>query len=100
MYYIFYKLWLTIFEWNKNEKYLITGRSYNNPIIFVDDYPNYDFRYAIDASKIEEELGWRFKESFEIGIQKIILWYLNNQNWWKNIQGKVYLQGRLGVIKI
>ena len=56
-------------------------------IIFVEDRPGHDFRYAIDASKIEKELNWRPKESFKTGIQKTISWYLKNKNWWrKNIQ--------------
>jgi len=65
----------------------------------VDDRPGHDFRYAIDASKVKNKLGWAPKESFETGIKKTILWYLNNQNWWKNIQEKIYQQERLGVVK-
>ena len=78
---------------------LKTGRSYSQQIVFVDDRPGHDFRYAIDSRKIEKELGWMPKENFETGIRKTISWYLNNQNWWRNIQEKVYLQERLGVIK-
>ncbi len=54
--------------------------SYKEQITFVKDRPGHDFRYAIDASKIEEELGWKAEENFETGIQKTIAWYLDNRN--------------------
>lgn len=54
--------------------------SYKNQITFVKDRPGHDFRYAIDASKIENELGWKAKENFETGIQKTIVWYLKNRD--------------------
>ncbi len=54
--------------------------SYKEQITFVKDRPGHDFRYAIDASKIEEELGWKAEENFETGIQKTIAWYLENSN--------------------
>lgn len=56
------------------------NRSYKEQITFVKDRPGHDFRYAIDASKIENELGWKAKENFETGIQKTILWYLENSD--------------------
>ena len=77
----------------------VSGESYSDRIVYVDDRPGHDFRYAIDASKVKNKLGWAPKESFETGIKKTILWYLNNQNWWKNIQEKIYQQERLGVVK-
>ena len=52
--------------------------SYRNQITFVTDRPGHDFRYAIDASKIENELGWKAEENFETGIKKTISWYLEN----------------------
>ena len=76
-----------------------SGRSYSEQIIFVDDRPGYDFRYSIDTSKIEMELGWQPEESFETGIKKTILWYLENQIWWEKIQKMKYKQERLGKIK-
>ena len=76
-----------------------SGRSYSEQIIFVDDRPGHDFRYAIDASKIEMELGWYPKESFETGIKKTVLWYIENQLWWEKIQKIKYKQERLGIIK-
>jgi len=75
---------------------LKTGNLYREQIIFVEDRPGHDFRYAIDSSKIEKELGWRPEESFETGMKKTISWYLQNQNWWKEIQKKTYKQDRLG----
>lgn len=56
------------------------NHSYKEQITFVTDRPGHDFRYAIDASKIENELGWKADENFETGIRKTIAWYLNNQN--------------------
>ena len=57
--------------------------SYVDQIIFVDDRPGHDFRYAIDPSKIEKELGWKATENFDSGILKTISWYLENEWWWK-----------------
>ncbi|WP_119166851.1 dTDP-glucose 4,6-dehydratase [Algihabitans albus] len=57
------------------------GQSYADLITFVKDRPGHDRRYAIDASKIERELGWRPLETFETGIRKTIQWYLENQTW-------------------
>ena len=73
--------------------------SYSDLITFVKDRPGHDFRYAIDAGKIQNDLGWSPNESFETGIRKTIHWYLDNQNWWKAIQDNNYRQERLGVIK-
>ena len=75
------------------------GSSYSDLITFVKDRPGHDFRYAIDAGKIRNDLGWSPNESFETGIRKTIHWYLDNQNWWKAIQDNNYRQERLGVIK-
>ncbi|WP_421708494.1 dTDP-glucose 4,6-dehydratase [Algihabitans sp.] len=57
------------------------GQSYADLITFVKDRPGHDRRYAIDASKIERDLGWRPSETFETGIRKTIEWYLENQSW-------------------
>ena len=74
------------------------NESYSELITFVKDRPGHDFRYAIDATKINNELGWTPKESFESGIRKTIKWYLNNEIWWKSIQDNTYRQERLGVV--
>lgn len=68
-------------------------------ITFVKDRPGHDLRYAIDASKIERELGWKPEETFESGIRKTVLWYLNNENWWRRVQDGSYAGERLGVLK-
>ena len=57
------------------------GISYSTQIAFVTDRPGHDRRYAIDARKIERELGWRPVETFETGIRKTVQWYLANQAW-------------------
>lgn len=57
------------------------GKSYAEQITFVKDRPGHDRRYAIDASKIEKELGWRPAETFDTGIRKTVQWYLNNPDW-------------------
>ncbi|MDP2173560.1 MAG: dTDP-glucose 4,6-dehydratase [Candidatus Cloacimonadaceae bacterium] len=73
--------------------------SYTELITYVTDRPGHDLRYAIDASKIQRELGWAPKETFNTGIRKTIEWYLQNRVWWQNIQNQTYRQERLGLIK-
>ena len=63
---------------------------YAELIEFVADRPGHDRRYAIDARKIERELGWRPKETFETGIRKTVQWYLDNQDWVQNVQSGAY----------
>jgi dTDP-glucose 4,6-dehydratase len=57
------------------------GKCYSDQITFVKDRPGHDRRYAIDASKLERELGWKPKETFETGLKKTVLWYLKNEAW-------------------
>ncbi|MFO7660460.1 MAG: GDP-mannose 4,6-dehydratase, partial [Candidatus Cloacimonadaceae bacterium] len=73
------------------------GKPYSDLITFVTDRPGHDLRYAIDASKIQKELGWTPKETFETGIRKTIQWYLDNKDWWQKIQAGKYQQQRLGL---
>ncbi|MCK9231090.1 MAG: dTDP-glucose 4,6-dehydratase [Syntrophales bacterium] len=61
------------------------GKSYREQITFVKDRPGHDRRYAIDATKIERELGWRPEETFETGIRKTVQWYLDNGEWVRNV---------------
>ena len=75
------------------------GNLYQELISYVKDRPGHDFRYAIDASKIKNDLGWIPKESFESGIRKTIQWYLDNDTWWRQIQDRTYNQERLGLKK-
>ena len=56
-------------------------KSFSDLITFVDDRPGHDKRYAIDASKISLELNWKPIESFDTGLRKTVMWYLNNQSW-------------------
>jgi dTDP-glucose 4,6-dehydratase len=68
------------------------GVSYQTQITYVQDRPGHDRRYAIDASKIERELGWKPAETFESGIRKTVLWYLENQSWVAHVQSGAYRQ--------
>jgi dTDP-glucose 4,6-dehydratase len=63
---------------------------YEDLITYVTDRPGHDLRYAIDASKIQNELGWVPEESFETGLRKTVAWYLNNQEWVQHIQSGEY----------
>ena len=66
--------------------------SYRDQITYVTDRPGHDRRYAIDARKIERELGWKPVETFDTGIRKTVQWYLANQDWVKNVQSGDYLK--------
>ncbi len=66
-------------------------------ITFVKDRPGHDQRYAIDATKLESELGWQAREDFTSGLAKTISWYLANEAWWKPLREKVYAGERLGL---
>ena len=66
------------------------GSRYSDQITFVRDRPGHDRRYAIDARKLERELGWRPAETFETGIRKTIAWYLDNQDWVRNVTSGAY----------
>jgi dTDP-glucose 4,6-dehydratase len=70
---------------------------YHDLITFVKDRPGHDARYAIDASKIYNELGWKPVETFESGIRKTVQWYLNNELWWSRVLDGSYNRERLGV---
>lgn len=66
------------------------GKSYTSQIAFVQDRPGHDRRYAIDASRLQRELGWTPAETFESGIRKTVCWYLDNQQWVKNVTSGAY----------
>ncbi|HFE2691031.1 TPA: dTDP-glucose 4,6-dehydratase [Klebsiella quasipneumoniae subsp. similipneumoniae] len=68
-------------------------------ITFVTDRPGHDLRYAIDATKIQRDLGWVPQETFESGIEKTVHWYLNNQTWWQRVLDGSYAGERLGLNK-
>jgi dTDP-glucose 4,6-dehydratase len=67
-------------------------------ITFVTDRPGHDHRYAIDASKLEGELGWQAEETFASGISQTGRWYLSNDWWWYSLRNQVYAGERIGLI--
>ncbi|MGO3840997.1 MAG: dTDP-glucose 4,6-dehydratase [Alcaligenes pakistanensis] len=69
---------------------------YADLITLVEDRPGHDQRYAINASKIRQELGWQAQESFETGLRKTVRWYLENTSWWERILSGAYRLDRLG----
>lgn len=73
------------------------GHSYSQQITYVADRPGHDQRYAIDAAKIADALGWRPLESFESGIEKTVSWYLDNRNWWAEILDRTQAATRRGL---
>jgi dTDP-glucose 4,6-dehydratase len=75
------------------------GAPHERLISFVADRPGHDRRYAIDATKLETELGWRARETFETGLEKTVAWFLANDAWWRPLRRDVYGGQRLGLIK-
>ncbi len=73
--------------------------SYREQVTFVTDRPGHDLRYAIDASKIERELGWTPEETFPSGLRKTVRWYLDNLAWCRRVQDGSYQRERLGAPK-
>lgn len=74
----------------------VDGKAYADQIAFEADRPGHDHRYAIDASRIRDELGWIPSVSFEEGIERTVSWYLQNQSWWREILDARYATQRLG----
>jgi dTDP-glucose 4,6-dehydratase len=75
-----------------------TEKPHNQLITFVPDRPGHDHRYAIDATKLENELGWKAQETFASGIRKTVSWYLENEWWWGPLRQKVYRGERIGLL--
>jgi dTDP-glucose 4,6-dehydratase len=73
------------------------SKPYASQIAFVTDRPGHDLRYAIDPTKIRTELAWEPQETFETGFRKTIQWYLDHQEWWKNILDGTYQLQRIGL---
>jgi dTDP-glucose 4,6-dehydratase len=71
-------------------------KQYADLITFVTDRPGHDKRYAIDASKIANELGWQPQETFETGLRKTVAWYLENTGWWERVLSGDYRLDRIG----
>jgi dTDP-glucose 4,6-dehydratase len=74
------------------------GGPHDRHISYVIDRPGHDHRYAIDASKIERELGWKAEETFATGLSKTVRWYLDNESWWSPLRKKVYAGERIGLV--
>lgn len=72
------------------------GKSYADQITFVTDRPGHDARYAIDPSRIREELGWRPSVTVEEGLERTVQWYLDNETWWRALQDRAGVGERLG----
>lgn len=81
------------------DRYHPQGAPHDRLITFVADRPGHDERYAIDATKLETELGWRAQETFETGLEKTVCWYLDNRDWWMPLREGVYGGERLGLIE-
>jgi dTDP-glucose 4,6-dehydratase len=79
------------------DRFSPAGSSHRRHVCFVTDRPGHDQRYAIDASRLETELGWRAKETFDSGIEKTVRWYLDNRAWWESVRRGVYAGERLGL---
>jgi dTDP-glucose 4,6-dehydratase len=73
------------------------GAPHENLISFVTDRPGHDWRYAIDASKIERELGWTPRETFVSGMRRTVEWYMGNRGWWEGVRSGRYRGERLGL---
>ena len=71
-------------------------QNYKDLITFVKDRPGHDIRYAIDATKIKNDLGWVPEETFETGLRKTVQWYLDNTSWWKRVLSGDYRMERIG----
>jgi dTDP-glucose 4,6-dehydratase len=74
------------------------GSPHDRDIVYVTDRPGHDHRYAIDASKLESELGWQAEETFISGLTKTVSWYLDNDWWWRPLREQVYTGERIGLI--
>lgn len=80
------------------DAFVPANRPREDLIEFVVDRPGHDARYAIDATKLESELGWRAQESFDTGIEKTVRWYLDNEWWWRPLRDR-YAGERLGLLR-
>ncbi|KAA0924184.1 dTDP-glucose 4,6-dehydratase [Psychrobacter sp. ANT_H56B] len=78
----------------------LNGQPYEELITFVKDRPGHDLRYAIDASKIANELNWTPTETFDSGIRKTVEWYLNNMEWCSRVQDGSYQRQRIGISRL
>lgn len=77
----------------------ISFESFDEAVTYVKDRPGHDWRYAIDPTKMQNELGWKPKYDFETGLRQTIEWYVNNREWWEPILKNKYAGERLGSAK-
>jgi dTDP-glucose 4,6-dehydratase len=82
---------------NIMDRFYPAGAGHRGLVSFVTDRPGHDQRYAIDASRLQTELGWTAKETFDTGIEKTVRWYLDNREWWQAVRRGVYAGERLGL---
>ena len=75
------------------------NRPHEQLIEFVTDRPGHDARYAIDASKIRRELGWRPRHDFEQGLRETVRWFLDHSSWWERVMSGAYRGERLGLVQ-
>ncbi len=80
------------------DRYAPAGAPHHRLLTYVADRPGHDRRYAIDATKLETELGWRARENFASGLEKTVRWYLDNAAWWEPLRKSVYEGERLGLL--
>jgi dTDP-glucose 4,6-dehydratase len=81
------------------DRYRPKAEPHESLITYVTDRPGHDARYAIDATRLETELGWKALENFDTGIDKTVQWYLENEWWWRPLRDKVYSGERLGTLE-
>jgi dTDP-glucose 4,6-dehydratase len=77
----------------------ISFESFDDAVTYVKDRPGHDWRYAIDPTKMQTELGWKPKYDFESGLRQTVEWYVNNRTWWEPILQTKYAGERLGSAK-
>jgi dTDP-glucose 4,6-dehydratase len=75
-----------------------SDKPYDRLITYVSDRPGHDRRYAIDASKLETDLGWKSRETFKTGIKKTVHWYIERADWWRPLRDNIYRGDRLGIL--
>jgi len=78
------------------DRLIPSRRRYADLISFVEDRPGHDLRYAIDPTKVENDVGWKAQVAFETGLEKTIVWYLANESWWRPLRERIYSGERLG----
>jgi dTDP-glucose 4,6-dehydratase len=76
------------------------GGPHDRLITYVTDRPGHDHRYAIDARKLERELGWHPEQTFARGLAKTVQWYLDNEWWWSPLRKEVYAGERVGLVNV